>query len=277
MKSVINFSYTVLLFFCLIIFTSSCSDSSKILDAKIEPCTQFNCIQDAVVRGDSTLRNLSLIFSGDSFADGGDHIQSVLAEYDIKASFFFTGNFYRNPNFRDLIINLKNDGHYLGAHSDRHLLYNDWEKRDSLLVTYSEFTEDVTNNYTEMERFGIKKEEAQYYLPPYEWYNSTIASWTDSLGLQLINMTYGTLSHADYTTPDMPNYRSSDEIYESIVEYESKNPNGLNGFMLLIHIGTDPKRTDKFYQHLGPLIKELKLQSYNFLRVDDLLNLEPYY
>lgn len=124
-----------------------------------------------------------------------------------------------------------------------------------------------------MDRFGIKNEEAQYYLPPYEWYNSTIASWTDSLNLQLINMTYGTLSHADYTTPQMSNYRGSDEIFESIIEYESKDPNGLNGFMFLIHIGTDPKRTDKFYMKLEPLITELRSKQYEFVRVDELLKI----
>lgn len=273
MKSVINFSYTILLFLYLIIFTPSCSDSSKKLDSEIEPCTQFDCIQGAIVRGDSTRKNLALIFSGDTFADGGDHIQSVLTEYDIKASFFFTGNFYRNPEFLDLIINLNDEEHYLGAHSDRHLLYNDWENRDSLLVTYSEFTEDVTNNYKEMEKIGIKKKVTEYYLPPYEWYNSTIASWTDSLELQLINMTYGTLSHADYTTPEMSNYRDSDEIFENIIEYESKNQNGLNGFMLLIHIGTDPKRTDKFYLKLEQLITEIRSKQYEFVRVDELLKI----
>lgn len=122
-----------------------------------------------------------------------------------------------------------------------------------------------------MEQFGISKEDAHYYLPPYEWYNQTIAQWTDSLGLQLINMTHGTLSHADYTTPDMPNYRSSDVIYDSIMKYESSNPNGLNGFMLLIHIGTDPNRTDKFYMRLDELINDLKSKGYKFLKVDELL------
>ena len=116
-----------------------------------------------------------------------------------------------------------------------------WEKRDSLLVTREEFITDLDQNYKEMMRFGIKRERAVYFLPPYEWYNKRIAEWTRDYGLQLINMTYGTLSHADYTTPEMLNYRSSDEIYRSILDFESKNTNGLNGFMLLMHQGTDPR------------------------------------
>jgi hypothetical protein len=34
--------------------------------------------------------------------------------------------------------------------------------------------------------------------------------------------------------------------------------NGLNGFLLLMHMGTDPVRTDKFYLFLESLIAALK-------------------
>ena len=70
----------------------------------------------------------------------------------------------------------RQEGHYLGAHSDKHLLYCTWEKRDSLLVTRETFERDVMNNYAEMERFGIMKDEALYFMPPYEWYNQQIAA-----------------------------------------------------------------------------------------------------
>jgi peptidoglycan/xylan/chitin deacetylase (PgdA/CDA1 family) len=98
-----------------------------------------------------------------------------------------------------MIRRLKKDGHYLGAHSDMHLLYCDWNKRDSLLVTHSQFSFDLADNYSEMARLGMDVKKAKYFLPPYEWYNDTIAAWTKQLGLQLISYTPGTLSHADYT------------------------------------------------------------------------------
>ncbi len=122
-----------------------------------------------------------------------------------------------------------------------------------------------------MDRAGIKKEKARLFLPPYEWYNDSIAAWTKAMGLQLINFTPGTLSHADYTTPGMENYRSSNEIYTSIINCEKAKPAGLNGFILLIHVGTDPRRTDKFYKRLPGLIKYLKAKGYQFQTVDQLL------
>ena len=123
-----------------------------------------------------------------------------------------------------------------------------------------------------MAKFGISRDDAGYYLPPYEWYNDSISEWTSESGLQLINFTGGTRSNADYTIPEMGNqYVDSRTIYNSIVSYEEKSSAGLRGFILLIHIGTDPERTDKFYYYLPELIKELKGRGYRFVRIDELL------
>ncbi|MDN3586632.1 polysaccharide deacetylase family protein [Pedobacter aquatilis] len=214
-----------------------------------------------------------MVFTGDEFADGGSSIQRTLKEKNVKASFFLTGNFYRNKSFYNIINELKADGHYLGAHSNKHLLYCDWQKRDSILVTEREFRSDLLANYKEMERFGVFKKDAEYFLPPYEWYNQQISDWTKVQKLQLINFSPGTRSNADYTYPELGKaYRSSDEILKSIKRYNETNSKGLNGFILLLHIGTDPRRTDKFYNHLGELITYLQQNGYYLTRIDDLLN-----
>ena len=191
---------------------------------------------------------------------------------NVKASFFLTGNFYRNENFKPLIEGLNKEEHYLGPHSDKHLLYCDWNKRDSLLVDKNEFEQDLNSNYRELARFGISKARAKYLLPPYEWYNNTIAGWTKEQGLQLVNFTSGTRSNADYTYPEMgKSYRSSEEIFKSIVSYNETKPNGLNGFILLLHIGTDPRRKDKFYTQLPKLIDYLNQEGYELVKIDNLL------
>ncbi|WP_245869342.1 polysaccharide deacetylase family protein [Pontibacter ramchanderi] len=183
-----------------------------------------------------------------------------------------TGNFYRNPAFKSLIQGLNKGGHYLGAHSDEHLLYCDWTKRDSLLVTQQQFSKDLRKNYRRMEGFGVKKSQAPYFLPPYEWYNRSIANWTKAEGLQLVNFTPGTRSAADYTYPEMGNrYVDSETVMQSILAYEAKDQNGLNGFMLLLHIGTDSRRKDKFYNRLDELLSRLEEKGYEFVRLDELL------
>jgi peptidoglycan/xylan/chitin deacetylase (PgdA/CDA1 family) len=223
------------------------------------------------VRGDTTKKEFALVFTGHEFADGGTTILQALKQQNIKASFFFTGDFYRNKKFQSLIQQLKKDGHYLGAHSDKHLLYADWGNRDSLFVSKQQFKKDLLQNYAEMNRFGISKTKASFFLPPYEWYNDSIATWTKQLGLQLINYSPGTRTAADYTWPGLPNYQSSETIYQSILTYEQTKSAGLNGFLLLLHIGTDPRRTDKFHTRLSSLINTLNQKGYQFKRVDELI------
>jgi peptidoglycan/xylan/chitin deacetylase (PgdA/CDA1 family) len=235
----------------------------------------FTYNHGAIVRGDTTLKEIALVFTGDEFGDGGNYISEILGKEKIRASFFLTGNFYRNTEFGPLIKELLKNGNYLGSHSDRHLLYCDWTRRDSLLVSKKRFLNDLENSYSEIVKFGIKRDDARYFLPPYEWYNDSIASWTIEYGLQLVNFTGGTRSNADYTFPEMGNqYIDSKTIYNSIISYEQQSVSGLNGFILLVHIGTDPRRTDKFYYYLPELLKELKSRNYEFVRIDKLVPVE---
>ena len=227
--------------------------------------------EGAIIRGDKTAKQLALVFTGDEFADGAETIVRVLKQRGVKASFFFTGRFYRNADFKLSIQRLKRDGHYLGAHSDEHLLYCDWKKRDELLISRAEFEEDLNKNYLAMKAFGISKNNARFFLPPFEWYNRSISIWTEQMGLQLINYTPGTRSNADYTTPEMTNYVSSEAIMKRIKEYEALDPAGLNGFILLLHIGVAPERTDKFYDRLDDLIVWLRRKEYRVVRIDQLL------
>lgn len=252
---------------------------SKGEGAKGGTLKRFTFNHGAIIRGDTNTLPLgerrrgaiALVFTGHEFADGGTAVLQTLKQQQIKASFFFTGDFYRNKQFASIIKQLKRNGNYLGAHSNKHLLYADWSKRDSLLVTKQQFNKDLLQNYEVMKRFGISKSDATFFLPPYEWYNDSIAVWTKELGLQLINYSPGTKSAADYTWPALKNYQSSENIFQSIINYEQTNPAGLKGFILLVHIGTDPKRTDKFYNRLPELIQVLQQKGYVFKRIDELL------
>jgi peptidoglycan/xylan/chitin deacetylase (PgdA/CDA1 family) len=220
-------------------------------------------VRGAKIRGDTTVRQLSLVFTGDEFADGGPTIARILRKRGVRASFFLTGRFLRNPAFTDLIHELVRDGHYVGPHSDQHLLYCDWTNRDSLLVSHDDFVKDLRANEAALTRF-LKPDSPRLFLPPYEWYNDSIAAWSRREGWQLVNYTPGTLSHADYTTPADRNYRSSEAILQSIARYRANHSAGLNGFILLMHIGAAPARKDKLYNQLDKLINVLRKESYTF-------------
>ncbi|MBP6004062.1 MAG: glycoside hydrolase family 9 protein [Pyrinomonadaceae bacterium] len=224
-----------------------------------------------ITRGDRSSKRMALVFTGDEFAEGGTAIADALRKHNVKASFFLTGRFYRTRANRQIIERLKKDGHYLGPHSDQHLLYADWADRGKTLVTREQFERDLNDNFAAMRAYGIDRKAVPYFLPPYEWYNREIADWTAALGYRIVNFTPGTRSNADYTTDDDKNYISSEAIMSRIKEYEAKDPNGLNGFVLLTHIGSGPKRTDKFHGRVDDLINWLTTKGYEPVRVDELL------
>jgi peptidoglycan/xylan/chitin deacetylase (PgdA/CDA1 family) len=223
--------------------------------------------EGAIIRKDTVMKVIYLVSSADEFGDGADKMLDILSEKNVKASFFLTGNFLRNPLFKPVVQRMKQEEHYIGPHSDRHLLYNSWENRDSLLVTREQFRNDLKNNFAELKKSGIKRKEVTVFLAPYEWYNLQITAWSHEMKLQLINFTPGTGTNADYTTPDMTNYKSSDELFQRLFNFEKNNRLGLKGAILLIHLGTHPDRKDKFYDRLGIIIDELRSRGYQFRRM----------
>ncbi len=218
----------------------------------------------AIIRVQPENKNIYLAFTADEFFEGGEFVLKTLQKNGIKASFFVTGNFLRNPEYNVITKKIIAGGHFVGAHSDRHVLYCDWQKRDSTLVGLEEFKTDLENNFTELKKFSVQPENARFFMPPFEWYNRQIVDWSRNLGLDVINFTPGTGTNADYTTPEMVNYKSSETIMERLLKFETENIQGLNGAILLIHPGTEANRTDKFYLKLDELIKTITKKGYRF-------------
>jgi peptidoglycan/xylan/chitin deacetylase (PgdA/CDA1 family) len=125
--------------------------------------------QGAVIRTDTLQKNIYLCFTGHDFYEGFEHILGVLNKHKIKASFFLTGDFVRQHT--DLVKTIANDGHFIGAHSDKHLLYCDWIKRDSLLHPADEIKADIQHNLLALENLGVRPKN---FMPPNEWNNQKV-------------------------------------------------------------------------------------------------------
>ena len=227
--------------------------------------------EGGIIRGPTSARTLAVVFTGHGYAEGGETILNELGKHKGKGSFFFTGDFLTNTSFQPLIRRIVKEGHYLGPHSDKHVLYCPWEGPKKTLVTHAEFQADLQSNLDKIERFGIPRRQIRYFLPPYEYYNQEIVDWSKAMGLTVVNFTPGTRANADYTGEAEKNFVSSRTIFDSIVARENKDTNGLNGFILLLHIGSGPGRTDKFPTRFGELLDYLAGKGYEFVRVDALL------
>jgi endoglucanase len=227
--------------------------------------------EGGIIRGPKDRKQIALVFTGHGFAEGGEAILGELARHKAHGSFFLTGDFLANTNFHGLVQGLVREGHYLGPHSDKHVLYCPWDGPKKTLVTRAAFESDLERNLKKIEGFGIQRQQIRYFLPPYEHYNAEIVEWAKGMGLTLINYSPGTRSNADYTGEADKNFVSSKTIFDSIVAKEREDAKGLNGFILLLHIGSGPGRADKFAARFGELLDNLAAKGYQFVRVDELL------
>jgi peptidoglycan/xylan/chitin deacetylase (PgdA/CDA1 family) len=221
--------------------------------------------QGAIVRLPTDRKVIHLIFSADIVFEGAESILETLDANNAKASFFLTGNCLREKKFEPIVRKIIQQEHYLGGHSDNHLLYASWDDRQQSLVSADSLIADFRKNMAELRKFGVDVARLTYFLPPYEYYNKEQVRLIEAEGQNVINYTPGLRTAADYTTPDMPNYLSSDQLIEQLFAFEAEH--GLNGSIILIHPGTHESRTDKLYTHLDEIIRRLKQQGYSFERL----------
>jgi len=250
---------------------SAQSVASANLSPQIPERQNVQLREGGIIRGPTSTRQLAFVFTGHGYAEGGKTILDELARHKAKGSFFLTGDFLTNANFRPLIQRVVAEGHFLGPHSDKHVLYCPWEGPKKTLVTHAEFQADLQNNLRKIQRSGVRRPQIRYFLPPYEHYNQEIADWSKAMGLTLVNFTPGTRSNADYTGEADRNFVPSKVIFDSILRQEQQDPHGLNGYLLLLHIGSGPGRADKFPARFGELLDYLAGKGYGFVRVDELL------
>jgi peptidoglycan/xylan/chitin deacetylase (PgdA/CDA1 family) len=242
--------------------------------AAAQPAPQKDRLQrdkyGAIIRGDANTKRLALVFTGDEFGESTEPILEILKPRKINASLFVTGNFLRQSALRQLLTRAIAGGHYVGPHSDSHALYASWKDRDKSLITEQFFKKDLQKNILDLRKVGaLQKNRPVLFIPPYEYHNRDQVKWSDTLGVTLFNFTPGSGSNRDYAKEGDPHFVGAQKIYDDILVYEGKDPHGLNGFILLMHLGSG--RKDPLHPLLGPLCDELSKRGYAFERVDKLL------
>lgn len=225
----------------------------------------------ALIRGYRSEKKLSLVFTGGDFGEGMGHILDVLSENRIKAGFFLTGKFLRNKVYQPLLQRAVREGHYLGPHSDAHLFYCSNENRSQSLVTEEQFKKDLATNIEDIRAFGaLRRGEQVYFIPPYETYNKQHVQWARELNVILFNPSPWAGSARDFIPESNIRFVPSAQILKDIFDYEKRDPRGLNGFILLLHLGS--QRRDKMHLMLEPLIIEIEKRGYEFVRMDRMLD-----
>lgn len=221
----------------------------------------------AIVRVNPGQKVIYLCFTADVNFNGGETVLNTLKRHGVKGNFFLTGNCLRHEANRELIDRIVSEGHYAGGHSDGHVLYCDWGAARPALMSADSIIADLRANYAELARFGVGREQAQWFLPPYEHYSDFSVQVLEAMGLRVVNYTPGIGTPADYTTPDMKSYKPAQPLISGLWKFEREQ--GLDGALLLIHPGVDESRPEgeRLYNRLGEIIRYLKKKGYRFDRL----------
>lgn len=210
---------------------------------------------------DGIERPVYLIFTADSMFEGGNFALDVLHAKKAVASFFFTGNFLRDSlQNKSVIDRAIADGHYVGAHGDRHILLADWDENRTTLARADSALRDMQDCMVELSKYGIDTLLTRYVVPSFEWYNREHTEIFSRNGYITVTLSPGLLTYLDFTVPEMTAYCTSDSIWENFTE-NLKNDN-LSGKIILIHLGTQSDRVDKFYLRLPAMIDSLQARGY---------------
>ncbi|MBQ0025598.1 MAG: polysaccharide deacetylase family protein [Bacteroidales bacterium] len=205
--------------------------------------------------------------------DGIVPVLDILKEKDVKGSFFPTGNCFRVEKYQEPIRRIIDEGHYLSAHSNHHLLLCTEDEKRETLVPADSLAKDIAGMEEELMKFGLEKEQFCWMIPPYEYYNQETADGLRALGYKLCNHTEGIHTSSDWMGPEASNYVSAEEQVQNIWDYEKASETGLNGCIILVHAMVYPDRTDedRVYSHLGEIIDGLAERGYSFKTFKDLL------
>jgi endoglucanase len=260
----VDFKRVVLILFSLILLCATI-----VVGAGASEQPRFTWDEGAIIRGDLSRKQVALVFTGGDYGEGTKFILDTLHRLHIAAGFFVTGAYLRQSGHRELLQRALREGHYVGLHSDQHLLYCSWEDRQRSLVTELQFRADLQKNIDDLKQLGVLSSEPMYFIPPYEWFNRQQVRWAKDMGVRMFNFSPGSGSNRDYLPESDARFVSSQRILQGILDYEQKDPRGLNGYILLLHLGAD--RKDKMFLLLEPLINTLRGRGYEFVRIDQML------
>lgn len=228
------------------------------------------------LRGIPSEKKVSLTFDGDYLNNMADSILNILQKKQVPATFFLTGRFIEK--YPATVQRMVDENHVVGNHTWRHPHLTQYEQTRTHALR-----PDITREKVQME---LQQTEELFYevtgrsMPrlwraPYGEHNDEIRLWAAELGYRQIGWTQDqhlkmTLDTMDWVADEnSPLYRKPEEMLEKILAFETRNADGLNGAIILMHLGSERDR-DYPFEVIDTLIDELIRRGYGFVSIPEM-------
>lgn len=219
-----------------------------------------------ISRGDPSRLEIALTFDAGSGANYSSEIDSILSAENIRCTMFLTGDFI--SRYPDAVKSLVQSGHEIANHTFHHLQLSDAESLKACPGISKDFLVNDLKQANEVFHSVTGNHFAPFWRAPYGARNQEILSWTHESNLTHVYWTYDT---ADWRTdPADPLSRSGPLIIKELLSLAEEAPSGLNGYIILMHLGA--KRLEEpLYPVLQGFIRKLKLLGYSFVTVSEMI------
>lgn len=223
----------------------------------------------SIERASVDKRRVYLTFDGGSDSNATENILDVLKREHIHATIFLTGVFMRK--YPRLVQRIVDDGHTVGNHtfSHPHLTTYSFNERQSTLSGITEaFLDEQLKKAAETFKLITGKEMSHFWRAPFGEYNGQILRWAAKAGYRHVRWSPH-LDSLDWVADhSSPLFHLPQTTFSRILRRADRKPYGINGGIILMHLGTERKASERLDMHLQDFIEALKARSYTFGTID---------
>lgn len=223
---------------------------------------------------------VSITFDGGSTDNNANEILDTLSSRNVKTTIFLAGEFIRKyPNVVKRIIS---DGHEIGNHTLNHKHSTTWASdKTQTSLPY------VNQEFIASELFGAEKllrektggSFAPLWRSPFGEFNPGICRMALSCGYVHVGWRQGhtwkqSLDSNDWIADqEMAGYKTPNEVLEKIMTIAETKPEGINGGIILMHLGSERDGPNQVYHILGKLIDSLRAEGYQIIPVTEMMKM----
>ncbi len=228
--------------------------------------------------GSRRLKTVALTFDGGGHMNAAREILDTLRSRDVRATMFLTGRFVER--YPKLVRRMAALGHDIGNHTYTHPHLTTWASTRSHQTLPGITRARIFKELGRTAR-AFQKATGQRMVPlwraPYGERNRQICRWAQEAGYLPVGWRQGrtwmeNLDSNDWVpNEDDPAYHSPDEVLRKILTAARRKPYGINGGIVLMHLGTLRKRrSERVHLSVGTLIDSLRALGYSFATVTEM-------
>jgi peptidoglycan/xylan/chitin deacetylase (PgdA/CDA1 family) len=238
----------------------------------------MNYLANDLSRGSTERKQVAVTFDGGSTDNAAQQILDILKEQNLHVTIFLTGGFVQK--FPELTKRIVQEGHEVGNHTWNHPHLTSFaaDKQNTTLPEVTrEFLHDQLLRTAQLFEAVTGAKMAPFWRAPYGEHNAEIRQWAAELGYRHIGWTRGRSWQESMDTMDWvadttsQAYHTSEEILSHLMKMADEEAPGINGGIILTHLGSHRQDGDHFYVVLPRLLNGLREKNYALVKISDLV------